>query len=115
MLLTEKHKEKIEGIINCYDRINIKCTLGTFGYADGMAMFFNMISRKCFDFHNVFKPITERIKNNAERIASENGMEVEYIRNVKAFRKDDRIADIIEERGEQEGLIKIFRPVRLEI
>jgi hypothetical protein len=81
---------------------------GTFGYADGMAIYFRMIGSKCFDFHNIFTPITEIIKKNAERTATENGMEVEYIRNVKAFRKDDKIADIIEERGGHEGLIKIY-------
>jgi hypothetical protein len=108
MLITEKYSENIDGVINCYDRVNIKCTVGTFGYADGMAMFFYMIFMKIFDFFNVFKPVTEKIKENAEKIAAENQMEIEYIRSPKAFRKDDKIAEILEERGEHGGLVKIY-------
>ena len=108
MLIIENHKDKIEGVLNCYDRINIKCTAEKFGYADGMSTFFYGINRRCFDFHKVFEPVTKSITENAERIAAANGMSVEYINNVKAFRKDEKIADIIEERGEHEGLVKIY-------
>jgi hypothetical protein len=40
MIITKSHEEKIEGTLFCYDRININCTAGTFGYADGMKNFF---------------------------------------------------------------------------
>jgi hypothetical protein len=108
MLITEKYEEKTSGELYCYDRINIKCTIEKFGYSDGMGWFFNTINRRCFDFHKVFEPITESIIGNAKRIAAENGMEIEYISKVNAFRKDDKIADIIEADGEREGLIKIY-------
>lgn len=106
MLITKAYEEKINGTINCYDRVNIKCTAGTFGYADGMGIFFNTINRRCFEFHKVFEGVTKAIIENTEKIAAENNMEIEYIRNVKAFRKDDKIADILEERGEHEGTCK---------
>jgi hypothetical protein len=56
----------------------------------------------------VFAPVTDDIKENAEKLAKENGLEIEYIRNTKAFRKEDRIAAIMEKRGESEGLVYIF-------
>jgi hypothetical protein len=108
MLITKVYEEKILGVINCYDRINIKCTAGTFGYADGMGIFFKVINRRCFDFHKVFEPVTKDIIENAEKIATENNIEIEYIRNVRAFRKDDKIADILAVRGDNEGLVKIY-------
>lgn len=108
MLITEIHKDKISGELHCYDRINIKCTAGTFGYADGMGIFFKTINRRCFDFHKVFEPVTKAIIENAERVASENNIEIEYIRKTAAFRKDDKIANILSERGDGEGLIKIY-------
>ena len=108
MIITKSHEEKIEGTLFCYDRININCRAGTFGYADGMKNFFYTINRRCFDFSDVFKPITEIIKENANKIAAENNMEIEYINNVGAFRKDDKIAEIISELGKTEGLIKIY-------
>ena len=79
-----------------------------FHYADGMTQFFNMMGYKCFDFHNVFKPITQGIIENAEALAKANDMEVEFIRSPKSFRKDDAIAEILKERGESEGLVKIW-------
>lgn len=108
MIITKSHEEKIEGTLFCYDRININCTAGAFGYAAGMKNFFYTINRRCFDFSDVFKPITEVIIENANKIAAENNMEIEYINNVGAFRKDDKIAEIISELGKTEGLIKIY-------
>ncbi|MDR3342458.1 MAG: hypothetical protein LBT14_06665 [Treponema sp.] len=70
-----------------------------------MSYFFYKKHLKLFDFHKVFTPVTEEIKANAERIAKENGVAIEYIRNTKAFRKEDRIAEIIKERGTEEGLV----------
>jgi hypothetical protein len=113
MLVTEKYRDKISGIINCYDRINIRCSAGMLGYADGMEMFFNILGRRCFDFHKVFEPVTEAIKKNAEKIASENNLTIEYVRNVGAFRKDDKIADILAERGEHEGIVKIYSQLEM--
>jgi len=66
-----------------------------------------------FDFAKVFTPVTEQIKKNAERIAEENGLEIEYIRKTQAFRKEDRIEAIVKERGEQEGLVHIFSALEL--
>jgi len=61
-----------------------------------------------FDFANVFTPARERIRVNTERLAAENSLEIEYIRNTHAFRKEDRIESIVKERGEDEGLAHIF-------
>jgi hypothetical protein len=91
----------------------INATAGTFGYPDGMTVFFNQKGYRIFDFANVFTPVTERIKKNAERLAGENGLEIEYIRNTNAFRKEDKIAAIVEERGEEEGLVHIFSALEL--
>ena len=108
MTIIEKYADKISGILHSYDRVNIKCSAGMFHYADGMTQFFNMMGYKCFDCHNVFKPITQGIIENAEALAKANDMEVEFIRSPKSFRKDDAIAEILKERGESEGLVKIW-------
>jgi hypothetical protein len=108
MLLTKTHQGEINGILYCYDRVLINVTAGTFGYPDGMGMFFSTHNYKVFDFAKVFTPVTEQIKANAERLANENGLEVEFIRNAKAFRKEDKIEAIVKERGDEEGLVHIF-------
>lgn len=113
MLLTETHKEKIQGCLYCYDRVIIKATAGTFGYAGGMSMFFYQRGYKIFDFAKIFTTVTENIKATAESIAQENGLVIEYIRKAGAFRKDDKIAEILEQRGSSEGLIHIFSALEL--
>jgi len=108
MLVTTTHREEIIGTLYCYDRVLLSAVAGTFGFPDGMAMFFNRREYRIFDFAKIFTPVTERIKANAEKLATENGLEIEYIRNTNAFRKEDRIAAIIEGRGEAEGPVHIF-------
>ena len=44
------------------------------------------------------QPLTEQAVRIAEKIAHENGMEIEFIRKLHAFRKDDRIQNIIANR-----------------
>lgn len=108
MLITEAYKEDILGNLFCYDRVNINATAGTFGYADGMTQFFYANKFKIFDFHNVFTPVTENIIKNAEKIAAENNLKIEYISKTKSFRKDDKIAEIVKNRGSHEGIVHIF-------
>ena len=108
MRIKDKYADKISGVLYDYDRVNIKCTAGAFHYADGMTTFFNVIGAKCFDFHNVFKPVTKGIIENAEMLAKDAGLGIEFIRSPKSFRKDDEIARILNERGEDEGLVKIW-------
>jgi len=113
MLITEAHKEHIHGTISCYDRVIISGAAGKFGYAGGMTSFFYEMGYRIFDFAKIFEPITNAIKENAQRIADENGVEIEYIRKTSAFRKDDRIASIIESRGTHEGLVHVFSVLEL--
>jgi len=108
MMIQEKYEEQIAGIIQCYDRINIRCRIGIFGYKGGMDSFFYQINRKHFDFVKVFEPVTETIRANIENIAKENGMEIEFVRKVKEFRKEEKISEIVSERGTHEGLVKIY-------
>jgi len=60
MLITETHQEKISGVLYCYDRVLISATAGTFGYAQGMGVFFNTHGYRMFDFAKVFAPVTEQ-------------------------------------------------------
>ncbi len=63
---------------------------------------------RIFDFSNFIQPLTEQVRANTQRIADENGIEIEFIRKLRAFRKDDRIQEIIQKTGKTEGLVHIF-------
>jgi hypothetical protein len=94
MSLVEVHKDKINGVLLCYDLVIIS------GVAGGMTCFFNKNYLRVFDFATVLKPITEGIINRAEEIAAKSGVKIEYIRRAGAFRKEERIAGILAERGD---------------
>ena len=108
MLTTDVYKAHITGTIGCYDRIIVRGTPGSLGYAEGMTAFFNTKHYKIFDFAHIFTPITKGIKANIERLADESGVNIEYVRKVGAFRKEDKIEAIIAERGTASGLVHIF-------
>lgn len=62
---------------------------------------------RILDFHEFAKPLTDAVKANAERLAAEAGLEIDYIRK-KDFRKEDRIREALSERGEHPGLVWVF-------
>ena len=106
-LLTERYPEQIAGVISCWDRVVIRGMLTTVGYPDGMTAYLSARGIRIFDFHEFAKPLTESVKANAERLAAEAGLEINYIRK-KDFRKEDRIREVLAERGHHPGLVWVF-------
>ena len=107
-LLTERYSSQIAGVLSCYDRILITGTLPGVCYPEGMATHLRMHDIRLFDYPHFAEPLRDEIRQNAELVAQENGLEIEFIRSVKAFRKEDRIRAILEQRGNQPGLVHIF-------
>src|SRR3989304_6463252 len=108
MLLTERYAKQIRGVLSCYDRVVIVGTLPGVCFADGMAAHLRSKGILIFDYPRFAEPLRDEIRENAERLAQENGLEIEYIRSSHAFRKEDRIQAILASRGEHPGLVHIF-------
>ena len=108
MLLTDKHADKIQGIITCNDRMIIQGYIPGWSYAEGMTSYLKANNIRIFDFADFSQPLTQQVRANAQLIADENGIEIEFIRKLHAFRKDDRIREIIQKTEKSEGLIHIF-------
>jgi hypothetical protein len=107
-LLTERYAAQIAGVLSCYDRIVITGTLPSVCFPEGMATYLRLHGHRVFDYPRFAEPLREAIRQNAERIARESGLAIEFIRSVGAFRKEDRIRAILAERGDQPGLVHIF-------
>ena len=105
--IIERHSSKIKGIISCFDRIVLTGTIPGICYAEGMTSLLFKKNIRIFDYTNFVEPMREEIRLNAEKLAEENGMEIDFIRK-KNFRKEDRINDIIKQRGSLPGLVHIF-------
>jgi hypothetical protein len=107
-LITEQYKEQIRGILSCYDRVIIRGTIPVWCFADGMTSVLYSKHIQIFDYPDFALKLRDAIRQNTERIAEENGIQIENIRKIKAFRKEDRIQAIIKERSNKPGLVHIF-------
>jgi len=107
--LPERYKEQIYGVLNCYDRMVFTGTLPQYCYAEGMTAILYAKKIRIFDYAKEFaEPLRDMLRERTEALAKENKIEIEFIRRIDAFRKEDRIKKILAERGEQPGLVHIF-------
>ena len=82
MLLTDKYVDKIYGIITCYDRMIIQGYIPNWSHADAMTTYMKLNGIRIFDYPGFSQPLTEQVRQNAEKIAQENGIEIEFIRKL---------------------------------
>ncbi len=103
----ERHRDKIKGVISCFDRVVLTGTVPGFCYAEGMTQFLNQHGIRIFDYPQWAMPLREQIRQNAEIVAAQNDVEIDFIRK-KNFRKEQRIKEILDQRGDHPGLVHIF-------
>jgi hypothetical protein len=106
-LLTERHKEEIEGVLGCWDRLLIFGTLPKICYAEGMTSYRYAKQVRIFDYPKFAEPFREQLRENAEQLAKANGIEIEFIRK-RNQRKEDKVKEILAKRGEAPGLVCIL-------
>jgi len=82
-------------------------TLPKICFAGGMTSFLYERQIRIFDYPKFAEPFRNRIRENAEKLAAEAGIEIEFIRK-RNFRKEDRVKEILASRGEHAGLVCIF-------
>jgi len=104
----QRHQEKITAVLSCFDRVVITGTLPDIGYAGAMAGYLSYHNIRLFDYPRWAEPLRDKLRDHAEQLANKAGIEIEFIRRHKAFRKEDRIKAIIAERGDHPGLVHIF-------
>ncbi len=104
----ERYQGSIRGVLSCFDRVIITGTLPDICHARAMAGYLSYHKIRLFDFPRWAEPLREELRENAEQIAAEAGLQIEFIRKLKAFRKEARIKQILAERGDQPGLVHIF-------
>jgi hypothetical protein len=108
-VITEKYQEEIHGVLHCYDRVVISGNLQDLCYAKGMTKYLYSQKIRIFDYTTQFaEPLRYVIRDNAEAIAKENGLAVEFISKKDTIRKEERVKQLIEKRGNHVGLVHIF-------
>jgi hypothetical protein len=108
VLFTERHKKEVAGVISCYDRMLIQGTLPGLCYAQGMTSYLYAHQVRIFDYPRFAQPLRDALRENAERLAAENRLEIEFIRRTKSFRKEDKVHEVLKQRGDHPGLVWVF-------
>ena len=106
---TERHADKIMGVSSCFDRVIIQGTLPDICHPRAITNFFNGHGVRIFDFKQWAAPMRDKINENIKAIAEENGIDVEIVRKQRDFRKEQRVKEIIAERGDHPGIVHIFK------
>src|SRR5208283_1026590 len=98
--LIERYSDKISGVLSCYDRIVITGTLPVLSNSRSMTSYLYSKNIRIFDYPKFAEPYRNQLRENAEKIAKDNGIEIEFIRNANT-RKEDIINKKLKQRGTQ--------------
>jgi hypothetical protein len=93
-LLTQRYQDQIAGILSCYDRIIVQGTVPGWCYAGGMTDYFYQHQIRIFDYAKWAEPLREALRQNMERLAADNAIEIEFVRSKKSFRKEYRVHSV---------------------
>jgi hypothetical protein len=104
----DRHADKIRGVLSCFDRVVLTGTLPDLCHADAMARFLGARQIRLFDYPRWAEPFRDTIRTRAEQLAQQAGLTIEFIRRLKAFRKEERIKAVLAQRGDHPGLVHIF-------
>lgn len=99
----ESYSKQISGVLHCYDRIIIQGTC----YAKGMTSYLYMNKIRIFDYPKFAEPYRDELRQNAEQIATDNEIAIQFLRK-RNIRKEKVINDIIQKRGDYPGLVHII-------
>jgi hypothetical protein len=108
MLITERYIDKIKGIVSCYDRIIITGTLPGWCFDQGMTSFLYANKILIFDYPKFAAELRDEIRANAEFIAKETGLKIDFIKKHQDVDKDAVVKDIIQKSGDHPRLVHIF-------
>ena len=106
-LLTATYKNKISGTLGCFDRIIITGTIPQICYSQGMTSYLYSHNIRIFDYAKFAEPFKEDLRTNAEQIAKENNIEIEFVRK-SHIRKEDLVKKVLDKRGTDPGLVHII-------
>ena len=106
-LLTERYRERLAGVLSCYDRIIVTGTLPGACYADGMTAFLSARQVRVFDYPRFAEPLRDRVRERAAELAAGAAVTIEHIANSQ-IRKEDVIAKVLATRGDHPGLVHVI-------
>ena len=105
--ILERYRDRIAGVLSCYDRVVITGTLPGICFAAGMTSFLNAKGIRIFDYARFAEPLREAIRERAQQLADAQGARIEHIAKAH-IRKEDVVAKVLAARGDQPGLVHVI-------
>jgi hypothetical protein len=105
--LTQRHDDRIAGVLSCYDRVVVTGTLPTVCYADGMTRFLYASGIRIFDYPEFASTLRDRVRERAVSVAADAGVTIEHV-SKSHIRKEAIVAKVLEQRGEHPGLVHVL-------
>lgn len=105
--LLERYQKEIVGVLSCWDRVIVHGTLPGFGHSAGMTSYLKAHGIRIFDYTKFAEPLRAQIRSNAERLAEQNALEIQFLRKSNV-RKEAIVEKIRAERGNRPGLVCIL-------
>jgi len=104
-LLTDRYRDRLAGVLSCYDRIVITGTVPGACFAEGMTKLLR--SRGIFDYPTFAAGLRDRVRGAAAAVAAASGVTIEHI--AKSYvRKEAVVAKILAARGDHPGLVHVI-------
>lgn len=104
----ERHRGMIAGVVSCFDRVVITGSLPDICHARALAGYLSYHDIRLFDFPRWAERLRDELRGHAQQVAAAADIDIEFIRSYKAFRKEDRIKEILARRGDHPGLVHVF-------
>jgi len=105
--LSSRYASQIAGQLGCFDRVIITGSLLDVCHPAALERQLHFAGIRCFDLGLFAEPLREAIRDHAVTLARAAGLDVEFIQR-RNFRKEDRIAEILQRRGDHPGLVHVF-------
>jgi len=107
----KKHKNKIDGKLEGFDRVIFRGYLQSFFTTKGFGYFLSKENVLLKDYGKYVKETTTELKEHVKRVVEETGCEYRYLTNSRNISKESLAKEIQKENGLKEGLICILSQV----
>jgi hypothetical protein len=102
------HRERIVGVLSCFDRVIFKGHL-PISHPAGLENFFSWIGVRLKEFKEIALDLADRLKDHAQAVAQRTGRPYEYLNRPR--RKEDLAREIAARDGVERGVVCVFGTV----
>lgn len=106
-LITSTHSKNIVGELSCLDRVIITGTLPQICHSSGMTGYLYSKGVRIFDYAKFAEPFKETLRLNAEQLAKDNQIEIEFVAK-SHIRKEDLVKKVLDKTCRSTGLVHIL-------